>query len=111
MVVSLWAIWTPQRKAIHEDIFQSPISTHGFIMSYIKEICQLAKPLSVSTWAKRNREAKWIPPPCNQNKINVDAAVSKTGGKGASASLFCSSNGLYVGAPAMVYEDLALTRI
>jgi hypothetical protein len=61
MVVSLWAIWTPRRKAIHEDIFQSPISTHGFIMSYIKEICQLAKPSSVSTWAKRNREAKWIP--------------------------------------------------
>jgi hypothetical protein len=43
-------------------IFQSPISTHGFIMSYIKENRQLAKPSSVSTRATRNREAKWIPP-------------------------------------------------
>jgi hypothetical protein len=29
MTVTLWAIWTARRKAIHEDIFQSPLSTHG----------------------------------------------------------------------------------
>jgi hypothetical protein len=107
LVVSLWAIWTAWRKAIHEDIFQSPISTHGFIMSYLKEIRQLAKTLSASPRVTRNREAEWIPLPSNQNKINVDAAVSKTGGKGASAALCRNSSGVYVGASAMVYEGIS----
>ena len=31
LVVTLWAIWGARRKAIHEAIFQSPLSIHGFI--------------------------------------------------------------------------------
>jgi hypothetical protein len=31
MVVTMWAIWYARRKAIHENIFQSPLSTHNFV--------------------------------------------------------------------------------
>jgi hypothetical protein len=30
VVVSLWAIWTARRKALHEELFQSPMTTFGF---------------------------------------------------------------------------------
>lgn len=35
-LVTLWTIWSARRKAIHEDIFQSPLSTHAFVESMIK---------------------------------------------------------------------------
>lgn len=44
MVVTLWAIWKARRKAIHEDIFQSPLSTHGFIISFLADLEVFAKP-------------------------------------------------------------------
>lgn len=31
ILVTLWAIWWARRKAIHEEEFQSPLSTHAFI--------------------------------------------------------------------------------
>jgi hypothetical protein len=33
VTVILWAIWYARRKAIHEDIYQSPLSTHNFVTS------------------------------------------------------------------------------
>ena len=38
VLVTLWAIWYSRRRAIHESIFQSPMSTHTFIMRYIREL-------------------------------------------------------------------------
>jgi hypothetical protein len=38
LTVTLWAIWSARRKAIHEEILQNPISTHGFINSYLREL-------------------------------------------------------------------------
>ena len=38
MIVTLWAILGARRKAIYEDIFQSPLSTHGFITRYLTEL-------------------------------------------------------------------------
>jgi len=46
LTITLWAIWTARRKAIHEEIFQSPLSTHGFINSYLEELKSIAKPSS-----------------------------------------------------------------
>jgi hypothetical protein len=81
--VTFVAIWTARRKAIHEDIVQSPLPTHGFINFYLEELRQLAKPVSTVTRSGNHMQVhdKWIPPPSNLNKINVDAAVSKIGGK------------------------------
>lgn len=35
MIVTLWAIWSSRRKAIHEDIFQTPFATDRFVSSYL----------------------------------------------------------------------------
>ena len=43
VVVTVWAIWYARRKAIHEAIFQSPLSTHNFISHYIANL-ELMKP-------------------------------------------------------------------
>jgi hypothetical protein len=107
LVVSLWAIWTARRKAIHEEIFQSLLSTHGFITSYLQELRQLAKPPSATPSSGRSREAQWIPPTNNLSKINVDAAVSKTEVRGAMAALCRSHDGVYLGASAIVYEGIS----
>ena len=40
VVVTLWAIWHARRKAIHENIFQSPLSIHCFVDKYIAELEQ-----------------------------------------------------------------------
>jgi hypothetical protein len=40
MCVTLWAIWHARRKAIHEDIFQSPLSTHHFVENFLGELNQ-----------------------------------------------------------------------
>jgi hypothetical protein len=44
VAITLWSIWTARRKAIHEEIYQSPLSTFGFINSYISELNAIAKP-------------------------------------------------------------------
>jgi len=86
LTITLWAIWTARRKAIHEEIFQSPLSTHGFINSYLEDLKSIAKPPSGTPVhaVPVPRQARWIPPPRAIPKINVDAAVSKTGGGSSS---------------------------
>lgn len=44
MVVTLWAIYTAWRKAIHEDEFQSPLSTHLFIQRFLSDLQGVPKP-------------------------------------------------------------------
>ena len=43
VAVTLWAIWFVWRKAIHENSFQSPLSTYCFINRYIADL-DLIKP-------------------------------------------------------------------
>lgn len=38
VTVTLWAIWYARRKAIREQIFQSPLSTHGFINKFVSDL-------------------------------------------------------------------------
>jgi hypothetical protein len=95
MTVTLWAIWTARRKAIHEDI-QSPLTTFSFVNVFLSELPQIAKPSErQSDQNKIIRTPKWIPPPSNMAKINVKAAVSKTGNKGVAAA-FCRDYSLYI---------------
>ena len=37
MVITLWAIWGARKKAVYKNIFQSPLSTHVFIKSYLND--------------------------------------------------------------------------
>nr|XP_051221174.1 uncharacterized protein LOC127339353 [Lolium perenne] len=107
LTVSLWAIWTARRKAIHEEIFQSPLSTHGFINSYLEELKTLAPPRTSDSGQSPNvRQARWMPPPSPVPKINVDAAVAKTEGRGVAAAFCRDSNGDYLGSSVVVFVGI-----
>jgi hypothetical protein len=38
ILVTLWAIWWAQRRAMYEEEFQSPLSTYRFITRYLSEL-------------------------------------------------------------------------
>ena len=37
VAVTMWALWHSRRQALHENIFQSPLSMHSFILSTSEE--------------------------------------------------------------------------
>ena len=37
-MVTLWALWHAKRKAVYENIFQSPLSMHSFVVRFIAEL-------------------------------------------------------------------------
>jgi hypothetical protein len=90
-VVTIWAIWFFRRKAIHESIFQRPLSTFHFIQHYLEdpEIAKLAQ-RKVAHGETRNtaRTLIWLAHPSGYFKINVDWAVSR-GESGGSAAAVC----------------------
>jgi hypothetical protein len=101
--VTLWAIWHARRKAIHEQQFQSPLTTHLFVQRFIADLkcsktCQPKKPAAQSAQAS----TRWIPPPPGMVKINVDAAVGKATGRGAVATVARSESGMFLGASTVV---------
>jgi len=49
-MIRLWAIWHARRLVIHENVFQSPLSTHFFVDRYLEEL-MVTKPAQGSTWA------------------------------------------------------------
>ena len=109
MCVTLWALWHARRKAIHEGVFQSPLSTHCFVDSFISELTQLKK----SEAGDRQRgvgapsRPVWIPPPVGIAKINVDAGVARKHQRGAVAAVARDGQGGYLGASAVLFDGLA----
>jgi ribonuclease HI len=106
--VTLWAVWYARRKAIHEEIYQSPLSTHAFVESMMRDL-----EVASSCTKKANPQASrtvptesWIPPPQGMVKINVDAAVRKTEKVGAVAAICRSANGDFLGASVVVVEGI-----
>jgi hypothetical protein len=78
IVFTLWAIWNARRKAIHESVFQSPLSTHLFVEKFISELEMVKgltqqKPVGAHTLTNPG----WIDPLAGMMKINVDTAISK----------------------------------
>jgi hypothetical protein len=74
--VTLWAIWYARRKAIHENTFQSPLSTYYFVTKFVADL-QNSKPHKGEKTVAQTRP-RWIPPPVGMLKINVDATLSKS---------------------------------
>jgi hypothetical protein len=64
VVVRLWAIWYVKRKAIYEDQFQSPLSTHCFVERFVAEL-ELIKPESKKKQAS-SPGPRWIRPPAER---------------------------------------------
>jgi ribonuclease HI len=108
LTVTLWAIWLARRKAIHEEIFQNPMSTHGFINSYLEELKLLPKPVQVARVLPPNPRlrARWVPPAPGLFKFNVDASVARSGEIGAAAAFCHDSNGVYQGASSIVIRGV-----
>jgi hypothetical protein len=106
ITVTLWDIWTSRCKAIHEDIFESPLSTHGFIISYLKELQAIVKPsTSRANQPLVRAHAKWLAPPSDHAKINVDVASVQDWDARTSCFFFCyiDNMGVYLGASAVVF--------
>jgi ribonuclease HI len=107
VLVTLWAIWSARRKAIHEEIFQSPLSTNLFIQSYLLDLKQLEKPKPQAGFlTPRRNTGTWLAPPPGVHKFMVDAAESRTGNQGAVGVICRNSDGLYIGASACVYPGI-----
>ncbi|OEL19645.1 hypothetical protein BAE44_0019337, partial [Dichanthelium oligosanthes] len=90
VVITPWAIWQARRKAIHKNIFQSPLSIHRFIVGLSQ--------------AEANGEARtatgcparWTPPASGFVKINVDAALSKNSSVSAAAAVARDETGMFL---------------
>ena len=99
-VVTLWAIWHARRKALYEDVFQSPLSTFSFITRFITELEFVKSPVQKDRGV--TEAPGWLPPPIGVAKVNVDAAIAKNGSTAAVAAVARDATGTFLGASAMV---------
>ena len=107
VLVTLWALWWAQCKAIHKQEFQSPLSTHLFISRYLDEVRGSQRGQSRSNCPAIIRAPQaWKPPLVGHAKLNADAAVAKNANKGAVGVVCRDEHGNYLGASAVVFEGL-----
>jgi hypothetical protein len=103
--VTLWAIWHARRKAIHEQIFQSPLTVHMFVQNFVSD-------LNLSEQEKKKQAPAmhvptnegWILPPSGMAKINIDPAVGKNSIRGAAAAVARNELGEFLGASATIFK-------
>jgi ribonuclease HI len=107
LCVTLWAIWHARRKAIHEGVFQSPLSTHCFIDNFIADLSQGEKHVIKKVASPPKKHPRWISSQPGVAKINVDAGVTRDGCSGAVAAVARSANGAYMGASAVQFMGTA----
>nr|TKW40920.1 hypothetical protein SEVIR_1G278800v2 [Setaria viridis] len=77
MVVTLWPISYARRKAIHENSFQSSLSTHCFVNNFIVDLEMIKTVHAVLVRRTQGIPPRWIPPPLGLVNINVDTTTSK----------------------------------
>lgn len=87
-LISCWAIWSARRRAIHEGEFQSPLSTLGFINSYLNELGEVSMVARPVGGRCVTGPSGWTPPPPGVVKIHVDGAVARAGLGAVSAFYF-----------------------
>lgn len=104
MIVTLWAIWSSRRKTIHEDLFKSPWSTHGFVNSCLNDIQFLQRSTETRQGTAMVKPNHWIPPPTSYVKINVDVAVSRSGEYGAVGAIYWDQDGMFIGASITMFS-------
>ena len=96
------------RGAIHEGIFQSPMQTHSFVESYLRELEQVREKTTprVSATPRREAERRWIASPPEWVKVNGDGAVARRSHGGAVAAVCRDHTGLYLGSSVVVYNGV-----
>jgi hypothetical protein len=88
LLIICWAIWGARQKALHEDLFQSPLSTFAFISKFMDdmELAGFSEDSKITkTIGNKQSTPKWIPSPEGFLKFNVDGAVARSENKGATA--------------------------
>ena len=105
MVVTMWAIWYAKRKIIHENNYQSPLSTHCFVERFLADLAE-SKPVQKEWKPAQAKQPGWIPPPPGFGKINVDAALAKNTTKFTMAAVARDEAGNFLGASALVMEGI-----
>jgi hypothetical protein len=108
VAVTLWAIWTSRRKAIHEGIFQTPHAIYTLVKHFIGDLVVVrdreprrTRPVQTTSAPRRPKA-----PPENFVKIQVDAGVRAS--RGGSAAAVCKDrNGVYLGSSALVIVGVA----
>jgi ribonuclease HI len=107
-LVTLWAIWYVRRKVIHEDIFQSPLSTYHFVENFIRDLKIVETKKAPAPLERPKEQAKrWVAPQMGHVKINVDAAVRKHENYGAVAAVCRDGDGAFLGASAQVIRGVS----
>jgi ribonuclease HI len=104
--VVLWAIGFVHRKGIHENIFQSPLSTHGFIERFMAGLGEGQVKPFCSHQVVQQRE-RWIPLPEGAVKINVDAALSKNDQIASATAIVRDEIGRFMGASMLVLKGVS----
>lgn len=104
VLVTLWAIWHSRRKALHEQIFQSPFVTHNFVKNYIRELeeCKLKRIHGPALAVQRRSNMRWIPPAPGISKIRVDGACSRVNSEGTFSAVCRDSNDKYLGSSVVI---------
>lgn len=87
----LWALWHARRKAVHEQVFQLPHSTHHFIISYIRELemCRPKKPGATTSSSTVT--------PAVLCKIKFDGSTSRSSNEGSYNAICRDEGGKYLG--------------
>ena len=106
VAVTLWAIWYARRKMIHEEVFQSPLSTHLFIENYLRDLVFL-KPIERQVAAPTTVHSRWLPPDTGCVKINVDVAMRKSSPGGAVGAICRNTAGSFLGASSLTIDGIA----
>jgi ribonuclease HI len=92
---------------IHEDEYQSPLTTHMFIQSFLRDLA-ISCPNKVSVKkGSMPRPPKWIPPAAGCVKLNVDAALAKSRTGGAVAVVCRSEQWGFMGASSLTVDGLS----
>jgi hypothetical protein len=84
--VSLWAIWYARRKAVYEEVFQSPLSTLSFINRFCVDL-EVQRAADKPEKGAGPAAPRWFPPPPGVAKINVDVALSKNSKRAALSAI------------------------
>lgn len=97
---------------MYEGIYQSPRQTHSFITNYLLDLRSPSKPIPGRIHAmagidpRPSTEHRWIPPPDDHAKLNVDGAVDTQGQRGAIAAACRDRDGLFLGSSVVVFAGI-----
>ena len=92
---------------IHEDICQSPMATMAFVDSFLRDL-EISSPAKKETRSsvQQARPPRWIQPPVEMCKMNVDGAVAKTQRRGAAGVVCRSHEGNFLGGSVAVFDGI-----